>query len=149
MGGFMAYQAGARDAAVTAIITISAADLGAGRLQSTPADKRELAVSGLAAVLEAENMAPLAGTTALSLANEVSANAAQWNFASLAPKLAARPLLILTSDDGWAAANDALAAGLGSQKVKAIHIATDHAYSDHRIALQQAVLDFLAQLRQK
>jgi len=97
-------------------------------------------------------MAPLAGTTALSLANEVSANAAQWNFASLAPKLAARPLLILTSDDGWAAANDALAAaveGLGSQKVKAIHIATDHAYSDHRIALQQAVLDFLAQLRQK
>jgi pimeloyl-ACP methyl ester carboxylesterase len=152
MGGFMAYQAGARDAAVTAIVTISAADLGAGRLQSIPADKRELAVNGLAAVLANEGMAPLAGTTAQGLATEVFSNAAQWNFASLAPKLATRPLLIVTSDDGWAEANDALAEAtnrLGNQKAQAIHLPTDHAYSDHRIALQQAVLDFLAQLRQK
>jgi hypothetical protein len=58
----------------------------------------------------------------------------------------------VTSDDGWAAANDALAEAakrLGNQKAQAIHLPTDHAYSDHRIALQQAVLDFLAQLRQK
>lgn len=152
MGGFMAYQAGARDAAVTAIVTISAADLGAGRLQSIPAEKRDFAVNGLAEALATEGMAPLAGTTAQGLAAEVFSNAGQWNFASLAPRLATRPLLIVTSDDGWAEANDALAEAvkrLGSQKANAIHLPTDHVYSDHRIALQQAVLDFLAQIKQK
>ena len=34
MGGFMALQAGARDAGIKAVITISAADLGASRLQT-------------------------------------------------------------------------------------------------------------------
>jgi pimeloyl-ACP methyl ester carboxylesterase len=152
MGGFMALQAGARDAGIKAIITISAADMGASRLQSIPAGKRDLAVNKLASLLAAEGMAPLSGTTAVSLADEVFSNAAQWNFASLAPQLVTRPLVLITSDDGWSAASDALATAvtrLGGQKVKAIHMPTDHAYSDHRLALQQAVLDSLAHLSQK
>ncbi|WP_420236585.1 hypothetical protein ACOBR2_13230 [Telmatobacter bradus] len=74
-------------------------------------------------------------------------HAAQWNFVNLAPQLATRPLLILTSDDGLSAPNDALVAAVGKSEkhtVKAIHFPTDHAYSDHRIALQEAVLDFFA-----
>jgi pimeloyl-ACP methyl ester carboxylesterase len=149
MGGFVALQTGASDPNIAAIITISAADLGAGHLLSTPANRQAEAVDGLADLLAGEGMAPLAGTTAQSLAREVLANDARWNFVSLAPKLTTRPLLIITSDDGWAAANDALVEAvekLGGKKVKAVHFATDHAYSDRRIALQRAVLDSLANL---
>lgn len=152
MGGFMALEAGAPDPAIKAIIAISAADLGVSRLQSISADKHDFALNTLAASLADEGMAPLSGTAPGSLANEVFSHAAQWNFVNLAPQLATRPLLIITSDDSWSAPNDALVKaveGLGNQKVKAIHISTDHAYSDHRIALQQAVLDCLAHLQRK
>jgi len=149
MGGFVALQAGALDPGVRAVGTISAADLGVSRLAGVPADKRALAVRGLAAGLAAEGMSPLAGTTAESLANEVLDHAAKWTLASVAPKLASRPLLIITSDDGLSPANDAFVEavkGAGNEEVKAVHFATDHAYSDHRIALEQAVLDGLAYL---
>jgi pimeloyl-ACP methyl ester carboxylesterase len=48
MGGFMALQAAALDPAITAVITLSAADLGASRFQSLPTGKRKVAVSALA-----------------------------------------------------------------------------------------------------
>jgi uncharacterized protein len=152
MGGFMALQAGALDPNIKAIITISAADLDVSRLQSIPSGKRGLAINQLTASLVAEGMAPLSGTTSGSLANEVYRNAARWDFVNLALQLATKHLLIITSDDGLSAPNDALVEAvkrLGSQKVKAIHISTDHAYSDHRIALQEVILDYLAQLKQK
>jgi 5-enolpyruvylshikimate-3-phosphate synthase len=59
-------------------------------------------------------------------------------------------MLVLTSDDGLAPVNDALVEALhraGNTHVTAIHIATDHSYSDHRIALQQAVLQALDSLQ--
>jgi uncharacterized protein len=150
MGGFMTLQASANDPAIKALATISAADFSIGRLQSLPAAEHDAAVKGLAAHLASEGMAPLAGTSPESLANELIANTAKWNFVGLAPNLATRPILVLTSDDGLAPANDALVEALhkaGNQQVKETHMATDHAYSDHRIALQQAILDFLNSLK--
>ncbi len=152
MGGFVALEVGALDPAIKAIVAISAADLGTSRLQAVPSEKRELAVEGLAAGLAHEGMAPLAGTTPEKLANEILDNASRWSFVSLAPKFAARPLLVITSDDGLAQAGNALVDAVeksGGLKVGAIHISTDHSYSDHRIALEQAVLDELALLDQK
>jgi hypothetical protein len=35
----------------------------------------------------------------------------------------------------------------GGHKVTAIHVATDHGWSDHRIALETAILNWLATLR--
>jgi pimeloyl-ACP methyl ester carboxylesterase len=150
MGGFMTLQASANDPAIKAIATISAADFAISRLQSLPADQHDAAVKGLAAHLASEGMAPLADTTPESLANELIANAAKWNFVGLAPKLATRPILVITSDDGLTPANDAFVQALqksGNQQVKEIHIATDHAYSDHRIALEKEILDFLNSLK--
>jgi uncharacterized protein len=147
MGGFVALQAGALDPAVKGIATISAADLGTSRLQAVPADKHDLAAKGVAASLAAEGMAPLAGVTPESLANEILANAARWNFVNLAPKLATRPLLVITSDDGLTAPNDAFveaARKSGNQEVNSVHMTTDHSYSDHRISLQEAVLHELS-----
>ena len=148
MGGFMTIQGGANDPAIKAIATISAADFNAGRLQSLPADKHDATVKAIATHLADEGMAPLAGTSPESLANEIIANAAAFNFVNLAPKLATRHILVLTSDDGLAPANDAFVEALhkaGNQQVNEIHMPTDHSYSDHRIALQQAILDFLKQ----
>ena len=152
MGGFVALQTGALDPDIKAIVTVSAADLGTNRIQAIPADKRDLLAKGIAMGLAAEGMAPLAGVTPELLANEVLANAAKWNFVNLAPKFATRPLLVITSDDGLTAPNDTFveaARKSGNREVNAVHIAADHSYSDHRIALQQTVLDGLTRLRNK
>jgi hypothetical protein len=58
----------------------------------------------------------------------------------------------ITSDDGLTPPNDTLVDALhkaGDEEVKTVHIATDHSYSDHRIALEKAVLDGLDYLKQK
>jgi uncharacterized protein len=152
MGGFMALQAAAQDPAIRAVATISAADFGISRLQSIPSDKQDAAVKGLADHLAAEGMAPLAGCTPEGLAREIMANAAKWSFVSLTPKLATRPVMVITSDDGLAPANDALVESLhqaGDQQASTVHIATDHSYSDHRIALESAILGGLGYLEQK
>ncbi|MGB6430923.1 MAG: alpha/beta fold hydrolase [Candidatus Acidiferrales bacterium] len=151
MGGFMANFAGAEDPSVEAVGMISAANLGG--MDTWPlgsADKPSGAtVASVAAALAKEDMAPLAGCTPESLAREVIANQASWDSIGFAPKLVSRPVLVVTSDDGLAAPNDAFVAALkkaGSAKVTAIHMATDHVYSDHRIALETAVLTWLDSL---
>jgi hypothetical protein len=111
-----------------------------------------MAVDGLAAHLAEEGMAPLAGCTPQSLAKEVVANAAAWNVPNLAPKLANRNVLVITSDDGLAPSNDAFVAALrkaGATDLTTVHLTTDHSYSDQRIALEKAVLDGLEDLQRK
>ncbi len=151
MGGFMANYAAAQDPKIEAVVMISAANLGGMRARSeAPKSSDEDAVKSIAAALAAEGMAPLAGCTPESLAQEIIANHAQWDFATNAPKLATRPILVITSDDGLAPANDAFVAAAkkaGSTKVTATHMATDHSYSDHRIALETTVLTWLEALQ--
>ncbi|MBB5318536.1 alpha/beta hydrolase family protein [Tunturibacter empetritectus] len=152
MGGFIARYVAAQDPAIKAVGLISAADMGVDRAQSIKPDQRDAAVAALASHLAAEGMAPLAGCTPESLAKEVVANATAWNIPALAPKLATRPMLVITSDDGLAPSNDAFVEALhkaGNQEVTAIHMATDHSYSDQRIALEKAVLDSLDHLQHK
>jgi uncharacterized protein len=152
MGGFVALQAGALDPDIKAIVTISAADLGTSRAQAVRSDQRDLFAKGLAAGLAAEGMAPLAGVSPQMLASEVLANAAKWNFVERASKFASRPLLVITSDDGLTPPNDAFVDAVkksGNREVNTVHIPTDHSYSDHRITLQQTVLDWLARLTRK
>lgn len=151
MGGFMARYVAAQDPAIKAVGLISAADMGVDRVQSLKPGEEKMAIAGLASHLAAEGMAPLAGCTPESLAKEVVANAAAWNIVALAPKLATRPMLVITSDDGLAPSNAAFVDALhnaGNDEVTAIHMATDHSYSDERIALEKAVLDGLDYLQQ-
>ena len=56
----------------------------------------------------------------------------------------------LRAQNPSAITNDAFAAALkrsGSTRVTTQHIATDHAYSDRRIALETAILAWLAKLQ--
>ena len=150
MGGMIAANVGAADPAVKAVGLISAADMAGFALPAVLAGKQEEAVRPIGATLANEGIAPLAGCTPESLARDLIANAKQWALPGLAPKLASRPMLVITSDDGLAPANDLLVAGLakaGDEQVTAIHFATDHSYSDHRIGLEKAVLDGLNYLK--
>ena len=91
----------------------------------------------------------LAGVTAEQMADELAANADRWRFDRAVGGLARVPLLVLTSDDGLAPQADALVGAVraaGNARVTTLHAATDHAWSDRRIALEAAVIDWLQTL---
>ncbi len=139
MGGWVTAYTAAHDHRLLGAILISAADM--GRVSTMP---RADAVPFMA-----DNMESLAGVTAEVMADELLRNGARWRFAGDAPGLARVPLLVVTSDDGLAEHADALvktmrAEGNGAVTVK--HLATDHSYSDKRIALESAVLWWLQRL---
>ena len=149
MGGFMAVQGAAADPAVLAVGLISAADLGGRIPQPLPKEREPAAIQALSAGYAREGMAPLSGCTPEGLARETIANGAKWSFESKTDALKSRPVLVITSDDGLAPANTAFAAALrkaGNSRVTTLHLPTDHSYSDQRIALSTAVLQWLATL---
>jgi pimeloyl-ACP methyl ester carboxylesterase len=152
MGGMIAIEVGAQDSAIKAIVGISAADFSISSILHLPPGSRTVAAAPLANNLAAEGMAPLAGTTPETLAGEILKNATQWNFVGLAPRLTTRPVLLITSNDGLRGVDEALVTAIqqaGGKQVSTVHFDTDHGYSDHRIALESAVLDGLAPLRQR
>ncbi len=152
MGGFMAAWAGSHDPAILATGLISAADMASlPQLTAIPGKPQE-SFANLAKNLEAEDILPLAGCTGQTLAQELTAHQKAWSFSTFGNQFGNRPLLVITSNDGLAPAPaaDALAETArrqGSKQVTAIHFATDHSYSDKRIAVETAVLNWLASLR--
>jgi uncharacterized protein len=149
MGGFVAVQTAAEDPSIMAIGLISAADLGGRIPQPLPKERERAAIQALSEGYAREGMAPLAGCTSEGLARETLANASQWSFLSKVPSLKNKPALIVTSDDGLAPANAALAESLravGDDRVTTLHLSTDHSYSDQRSALSSAVVQWLATL---
>jgi uncharacterized protein len=136
MGGWVTVLTAARDGRLRGAILISAADLGMlGGLSR--AELVELA-SG--------NSNALAGTSAERMADELSANAAVWRFDVAAPGLRNLPVLALTSDDGLAGHGERLVNLLreqGNTRATLVHVATDHSWSDRRIALESLVIRWL------
>jgi hypothetical protein len=56
------------------------------------------------------------------------------------------PVLVLEADDGLGKANHAFAEArrkAGNERITDLHFPTDHSFSDHRIALQSAVIIWL------
>lgn len=149
MGGFMAIQAASADPAVKGIATISASDLGGIFEQMLTQGSRQTALHTMSSRLAQQGMAPLSGCTADELAGEVADHRAAWAFQSKANVLKGRPAFVITSDDGLADANDAFVAKLrqaGSARVTTLHLPTDHSYSDQRIELSRALIQWLAPL---
>jgi pimeloyl-ACP methyl ester carboxylesterase len=141
MGGMMAASAAAHDPRVAGLVLISAWDIGAGAAQFADPDFRKKQLAGEFAA----NVIPLA-TTAEALMDEIAANGAKWDFVDFADALKSRPALILTADDGLTQDNRRLATALrdaGDKDVSEEHMATDHSYSDKRIALQAVVVRWL------
>ncbi|HTM15278.1 MAG TPA: alpha/beta hydrolase [Terracidiphilus sp.] len=140
MGGWVTALTVAHEHDLAGAILISAADMGqAGKM---PHDKL--------VAREANNMEALAGVTAASMADELSRNAKTWEFANAVDGLKDLPLLVLSADDGLAPQTDALVSAIqakGGHNVKAVHQATDHGWSDHRIFLESAVIEWLGTLK--
>jgi pimeloyl-ACP methyl ester carboxylesterase len=138
MGGWVTAMTAADDPALKGAVLISAADL--GTMAGLPLQNRLQTAR--------ENMETLAGVTPQSMADEMATLGA-YGFASAAPKLAGRPLLVLTADDGLAFMGDALVAGVrkaGGARVQEIHVATDHSWNTERIRLESVILGWLAAL---
>jgi pimeloyl-ACP methyl ester carboxylesterase len=89
--------------------------------------------------------APLAGTSPTALEQDAKIHAAAWSFAAFAAKIAPRPMLVLSANDGLRASNEALTAALkqAGSPVTYLHMDTDHGFTDHRIALESAVLGWV------
>lgn len=139
MGGWVTAHTAAHDPALMGAILISAADM--SLIASLPRSKSVPQM--------ADDMETLAGVTAESMVDEVAAHAKEFAIAPLAPSLKAMPLLVLTSNDGHAPPVDALVASIrkdGGTKVTTVHVATDHGWSDRRIALESTILGWLAKL---
>jgi pimeloyl-ACP methyl ester carboxylesterase len=149
MGGFMTAYGVSHDPAVLGAGIISGADFGAHDFATHVGMTEDQAVAMLAPRLAAEGMAPLSGCTPEGLVREVWTHRSDWGFASFASGIGSRPVLLITSDDGLAPTAAILSSALktaGNTKVTEKHFATDHSYSDKRIALQEAVLAWLATL---
>jgi len=143
MGGFLAASAAVHDSAIAGLIMISAWDIGHDGGQFRNKAIREAAMNDEFR----DDAIPLAGTTADQLIDEAIASAKDWDFVDWAPRLKTRPVLLITADDGNGPDSHRLALALtaaGDPSVAEIHMTTDHPYSDHRIALMSAVLDWLA-----
>ena len=139
MGGWVAALTASKDPGLLGAILISAADM--GRSADSPRDR---AVAMMAADMEA-----LAGVTAESMADEVRANAKAFRLENAIPGLVSMPLLVITSNDGLAPEANALVAAIqakGGKKIATKHFATDHSYSDHRIALESEIITWLGGL---
>jgi alpha/beta superfamily hydrolase len=141
-GGFIAALSAADAHGLAGLILISATDDARQAViaSKTPASWRQF-VKGYADFTDG-----LVGCTPEGLAKEVLRHAPSWNLAAAARRLGALPVLVINSDDGYAPESEALADAIGRQgglTPTRIHMITDHAYSDHRIALQRVVVDWL------
>jgi pimeloyl-ACP methyl ester carboxylesterase len=136
LGGWVTAVTAANDPRVEAAALICAADM--SREGKAPLKDR--------VQLSRENMESLAGVTAESMAEDMATLGDDVSFATAAPKLAGRPLLVLTSDDGLGPTGDAMVAAVrkaGGTKVSTVHAATDHSWSDQRIRLEHEILTWL------
>jgi pimeloyl-ACP methyl ester carboxylesterase len=139
MGGWVTAHVAAHDHALIGAILISAADMGGGTRPR----------ADIVAMMK-DDMESLVGVTAETMADEVMTHANEFRFSGNVDGLAQIPLLVLSADDGLAPMTDALVKDItvkGNKQVTAIHIATDHAWSDHRIYLESTIINWLATLK--
>ena len=137
MGGWVAALTASRDGRLRGAVLISAADIG---LVGASLKRNE------AVPFMADNMESLAGGTAAALADDQLPGAERRRMTAAAPGLVRLPLLVLTADDSLASHSDSLVAAirrLGGTHVMTMHAATDHSWSDRRVALISAVLRWL------
>ncbi len=143
MGGWVAVETAAHDHQLAGVALISAADMAkdfAGSMTHARLVKR---MSGL--------MESLADVTPEQMADELEAHATAWRFDRAYGGIEHVPVLVISADDRYGPSDTALVNALRGhrgQSITAVHIDTDHVYSDHRIALEAALIGWLQSLPQ-
>ncbi len=141
-GGFLAGYEGSHDPNITAVGMISAVNL--GKVNADPKE-REIRLKRWETQLH-----PVRGATASELFSEAERHANDWDYVRWADALRGRPVLLVEADDQNHADMEALAAALQQKGAVALQhrdVATDHSFSDHRIALQTIVVEWLEKLK--
>jgi acetyl esterase/lipase len=142
MGGWVTAETLAHDSSLLGGVVISAGDFGAIGLHAQ--QDREAVIA-----LMNDNRESLAGVTGESMADEVKDHGGEWSFKTLAPELVHRNLLVLYSDDFVKADSLELVKDVkadGGTTIAEKYIVTDHSWSDHRIALESLVINWLGTL---
>lgn len=140
-GGFLAGYAGSHDPGIAAVGMIAAVNL--GRINAAP-KQRDARLKRWEA-----QMHPLHGTSAPELFAEAEKHAHDWDYVGWADSLRTRPVLLVEADDQNLGDMKALAAALRAKSTVDLTekaLATDHSFSDHRIAMQTIVVDWLQRL---
>ncbi|HEX5459894.1 MAG TPA: alpha/beta fold hydrolase [Steroidobacteraceae bacterium] len=141
MGGWVAVETAARDHRLAGVALISAADMSRDFAGSMPHAQLVERMSGL--------MESLADVTAEQMADELVAHARAWRFDRTYDAIDRVPLLVITANDRYGASDGALVSALRARRdpsVTAVHLDTDHVYSDHRIALAAVLIRWLQSL---
>lgn len=141
MGGFMAADAAADDPGVIGLFLIDAWNIADAARKLTP--------PGAAPVwrkMAAEDMPPLAGTSAGALRLEMIGHVERFDLARRIAAYGNRPLAVYGAARGNGDANTAYmqaARTAGNTQVSGAIWATDHPFSDKRVALAQALVTWL------
>jgi pimeloyl-ACP methyl ester carboxylesterase len=148
MGGYMVASAATHDPSVAGVVMISAWNLAAPYAKLAD-NQLEVVRASFARDNGPADLAPLAGCTEQTLVLEIFQHRTNWDFVNFAPALANRPVLLVTADDDSDADSEAMLAALhraGNTRAQKLHLPTDHPFSDHRIALETAILNWLGRL---
>ena len=142
LGGWVTAWTAAHDDKLLGAVMISAGDLGQAGMFAKVNRK---------AIVDFMNDSRdgLADTDGDRMTDELVAHGAEWSFGALAPALKDRRLLVLYGDDFVTSNSLSLIKalqGAGSSRLDVGHVATDHSWSDHRIALESRVIDWLQRL---
>jgi uncharacterized protein len=142
MGGWVTAETLAREPNVLGGVIISAGDFGALGLRAQQNRAAVVAIMN-------DNRESLAGVTGESMADEAMVHGKEWSFSTLGPKLTHRRLLVLYSNDFVKADSIELikfVKAAGGTTLAEEYVATDHSWSDHRIALEALVINWLQSL---
>ena len=142
MGGWVAAETLAQDSSLLGAVIISAGDMGAIGLRAQ--QNRPAVIADMN-----DNKESLAGVTGESMADELKSHGKEWSFKTLAPELIHRNLLVLYSNDFVKADSLELikeVKAAGGTTITGKYVVTDHSWSDHRIALESLVINWLETL---
>lgn len=146
MGGFVVAWAIAHNKGVAGAVIISAWNIGADYQSRRHTGSSTNSIENEAKGLESEgNLLPLAGASGETLAREIEEHESELNINNLAPKIAPRPVFVITANEGLAPADQAFAEALrkaGDTRVAERHWNTDHSYSGERTELSSAILEW-------
>jgi pimeloyl-ACP methyl ester carboxylesterase len=145
MGGFMAVMAAARTHDLKGLVYLSGWDIG-----SEVATWRGAPSAAVLADYR-ESASRVQGATGDALVAEMLAHQHEWSLATVAPRIADRPILMTVArheeeDNPPAVNHEPLLRALrsaGAKRLETQWFETDHAYSDTRIALASAVVQWL------
>lgn len=141
MGGFMAADAAADDKAVIGLFLIDAWNIGAtGRELTSEAGKKAWREEA------AGDLPPLAGTSADALGAEMSGAPDRFDLDRRIATYGNRPIAIYGAARGIGDDNNtymAAARNAGNKRATGAIWATDHPFSDKRVALAQALVTWL------